>query len=328
MAKTIAETQKESPEERSERVTIGRAVGKVILFGEHAVVYDRPAIAVPVTQVQAQARIEDGEDSLTLMAKDLGIEHRWGEPVPKEIEPLVALVEATLDKLSITAPPALRITLESTIPIARGLGSGAAVSTAVVRGLGQHFGHSLSSEEVSALVYGAERYYHGTPSGIDNTVIAYQKPIYFVKGKEPVVISLAQPLDLIIADSGVASPTKEVVQEVRTGWEKDMEKYERVFDGIEDLTSQARKAMISGSLLRVGELMGENHQLLVKLGVSSPLLDSLVEAARGAGAWGAKLSGAGKGGNAVALIRPGSEEAVAKSLEGAGAKSIIYTQVS
>lgn len=317
-----------SPTSLRRKITTGRATGKVILFGEHAVVYGRPAIAVPVTQVRAQATVEDAGERLTLIARDLGAEHRWGDAVPKSLQPLVALAEATLAHLGIPDPPALRITLESTVPIARGLGSGAAISTALVRGLSQHLGHPLAPEEVSPLVYTAEGYYHGNPSGIDNTVIAYEKPIYFVKGQEPQIISLAQPLPLVIADSGVESPTKKVVQEVREAREKNTQTYDALFDEMAKITDQARIEMASGALEATSGLMSKNHQLLRRLGISTPLLDSLVAAAEAAGAWGAKLSGAGQGGNIVALVRPGTEDEVARALQTAGAKSIIYTQVT
>lgn len=309
------------------RTTIATACGKVILFGEHAVVYGRPAIAVPVTQVQAQATVEESGDHLILIARDLGQEHRWGNEPSKELEPLVTLVEATLRYLRVNEPPPLRITLTSTIPIARGLGSGAAVATALVRGVSQHLGHELAPQEVSRLVYEAERFYHGTPSGIDNTVIAYEKAIWFVKGQEPETLTLGQPLDLVIADSGIKSPTKKIVQAVRQAYDREPQRFEKLLDKIGILVDKARQALLQGDLQKVGELVSANHGLLRAMGVSLPILDTLVKAAEKARALGAKLSGAGRGGSVIVLVKPQDQDRVAQALLDAEAKSIIHTRV-
>lgn len=306
------------------------APGKVILFGEHAVVYGRPAIAVPVTQVGAQVSVERGvSGGILIQAKDLGLSHTMGEsPVDEALEPVVSLVESTLEYLGVHSPPPLVITITSTIPIASGLGSGAAVSTALVRGLSDHFGRELSPEEVSALVYEAERFHHGTPSGIDNTVISYGQPIYFVRGEPPQTFKVGKPFLLAIGDSGVKSPTKVVVEEVRRRWERELSRYDLLFDQIGQIAERAKEEMEKGNLEGLGALMDENQALLRDLGVSSPPLDGLVKAAREAGALGAKLSGAGRGGSVIALIEEGIQEAVTTALQRGGAQRVFTTEVS
>src|SRR5205823_2861888 len=99
---------------------------------------------------------------------------------------------------------ASRLTLLSTIPIASGLGSGAAVSAAIVRALSEYLDQPLTDADVSALVFETEKLLHGTPSGIDNTVIAYQRPVYFIKGQPPIPLKVAQPFRLLIGDTGIA----------------------------------------------------------------------------------------------------------------------------
>lgn len=305
------------------------APGKVILFGEHAVVYGRPAIAVPVTQVGAQVTVERGVDGILVQAKDLGLSHTMGQaPVDEALEPVVSLVESTLEYLGVRLPPPLVITITSTIPMARGLGSGAAVSTALVRGLGEHFGRELSPEEVSALVYEAEKFHHGTPSGIDNTVISYGHPIYFVRGEPPQTFKVGKPFLLAIGDSGVKSPTKVVVEEVRRRWEREPSRFEPLFDQIGQVVERAKEEMEGGNLEGLGSLMDENQALLRDLGVSSPQLDGLVKVAREAGALGAKLSGAGRGGSVIALIEERTREAVTTALERGGVQGVITTEVS
>lgn len=217
--------------------------------------------------------------------------------------------------------------LRSELPIAGGLGSGAAVSAALMRAIFQWAGRFPDPELISALVYEVEKLHHGTPSGIDNTVIAYERPIRFVRGQPPVFLSIARPFTLIIADSGIPSPTRETVAAVRAGWERERERYERLFDAIAALVQEAEACLASGRIEELGPLMDANHRLLGELGVSSPILDDLARAARGAGALGAKLTGGGRGGNLIALVRPEQAETVARALRAAGARATYRTEI-
>ena len=305
------------------------APGKAILFGEHAVVYGQPAIAVPVTQVEATARVEPAPagSGLALIAADLGESFNLAA-APAEA-PLAVAARLTLDHLAMPVPDA-RLTIHSTIPIASGLGSGAAVSTALVRALADFMGTPLPRADVSDLVYEVERIHHGTPSGIDNTVIAYERPVYFVRAEAsgPALVSVGSPFRLLIADTGLPSPTRRVVSRVRLGWQREPARYEASFERIGEVARQARDRMDAGDADALGALMDENHRLLVELGVSSPVLDRLVEAARTAGATGAKLSGAGQGGNMLALVEPQVIDGVADALKKAGATRTIRTIVT
>jgi mevalonate kinase len=312
-------------------LTVAYAPGKVILFGEHAVVYGQPAIAVPVTQVQAKATVETGPEGqgITVVAEDLEQSYTLEQAPPDDA--LRAIVVSTLEHVGVGTKHDLAITISSTIPIARGLGSGAAISTAIVRALGKHFEnlmHPLSSQTISNLVYETEKIHHGTPSGIDNTVIAFEKPVYFVRDQKIEIFSVKRPFLLAIADTGIASPTKIAVSHVRRGWEREREKYEEIFDEIGTIAEMGRCAIERGEIETVGRLMNENHRLLQLMGVSSPELEGLVEAAREGGTLGAKLSGAGRGGNIIALITQETRSRVDLMLRLAGAKDIIVTEVS
>ena len=311
-------------------MALAHASGKVILFGEHAVVYARPAIAVPVIQVRAEAESGEGPkgQGILIVAEDLGRIHTIGRaPADEAIRPLEMTIVGTLEHLGLPQAQDLTVCIRSSIPVARGLGSGAAVSIAIVRSLAKHLGRLLEPEEISKLAYETERIHHGTPSGIDNTVIAYEVPIYFVKGRSPERFRVGKPLLIAIADTGVASPTKLAVEEVRRAWQGEPAKYERLFDRIGLIASRARKAMEEGELRQIGSLMDANQTLLEELGVSSPQLDSLVGAAREGGALGAKLSGAGKGGHMIALVTGETRKAVESALWGAGATNVILTEV-
>jgi mevalonate kinase len=298
------------------------ACGKIILFGEHAVVYGRPAIAVPVTQVQATAAIEPSDHGLIIRAADLERAVDLSNP----IDPLVSIVNLTLEHLN-SPPPAVTITVHSTIPIASGLGSGAAVSTAIVRALAQWCGARLDNAEVNALVYEVEKLHHGTPSGIDNTVIAYQQPVYFVRGRAIQTFTVARPFKVAIGNTGVASSTKITVGDVRRGWEADRAWYEAWFDQIGAIVQQARSALESGAIDQLGPLLDQNQALLHDLDVSSAELERLIFAAKQAGASGAKLVGGGRGGNMIALVDDHNLAAVTAALKEAGAVSVIATEI-
>ncbi|MFQ6100538.1 MAG: mevalonate kinase [Anaerolineae bacterium] len=303
------------------------APGKVILFGEHAVVYERPAIAVPVTQVRATVTAEPASpgDGLMLVAPDLG--KSISLATAPQSDPLAAAARFTLTHLSAAEPDAV-LTVSSTIPIAGGLGSGAAVSTALVRALAGFLGRTLEPAEISALVFEVEKIHHGTPSGIDNTVVTYEQPVYFVRGRHIERLTVGEPFTLLIGDTGIPSPTGKVVGRVRRGWKREPARYDALFDQMGDIADEARRAIESGDIDTLGPLMDENHELLIELGVSSPQLDDLVEMARLTGAMGAKLSGAGRGGNMIALVEDDLAEEVTEALREAGAERIIRTRVS
>ncbi len=311
----------------SDRPIQSSAPGKAILFGEHAVVYGQPAIAVPVLEVAARAVIVPAPTGagLSLVATDLEERLRLKDAPPWE--PLAFAVRHALRHLGEPEPDAT-IVIRSSIPIAGGLGSGAAVSAAIVRALASFLGHSLSREEVSRLVFEVEKIHHGTPSGIDNTVIAFEQPVYFV-GREsarPELLSVGAPFTLLIVDSGRPSPTKRLVSRVRGDWHRDPDGLGALFRQIGAVVREARGHIESGDAGALGLLMDENHRLLIELGVSSPTLDRLVQVAKAAGASGAKLSGAGGGGCIVALIETDGSDAI-KALRKAGAARVIQTTV-
>ncbi|OQY23314.1 MAG: mevalonate kinase [Anaerolineaceae bacterium 4572_32.2] len=308
------------------RLIKSSAPGKIILFGEHAVVYERAAIAVPVTQVRATATVEPAPagSGLTLVASDLDRSVRLA--VAPEGDPLAVAARLALAHLSTPEPDGV-LTINSTIPIASGMGSGAAVSTALVRGLAGFLGHALRPAEVSEIVFEVEKIHHGTPSGIDNTVVAYEQPVYFVRGRPVEQLAVGQPFTLLIADTGTPSPTGKIVAQVRWARQREPARYDALFDQIGDIADEARRAIESGDVDALGPLMDDNHELLIELGVSSPRLDDLVEAARFAGAMGAKLSGAGQGGNTIALVEDYLAEEVAEELRETGAVEVIRTNV-
>jgi len=302
------------------------APGKIILFGEHAVVYGQPAIAAPLQAVQTRAIVRPGRagGGVYIVAANLG-RTIFVSPDPVEGEHALATAARLLLRRVATPWPDLDILLHSTIPIASGLGSGAAVTTALLRGLSLMLGLPSDPETLNPLVFEIERLHHGTPSGIDNTVVVYERPIFFIKGSSIEMFNIGQPIHLLVADTGVASPTHVAVGDVRKLFEADPERHTPIFAEIGTIAREARRAIEAGDPAALGPLMTENQRLLRELTVSSEELDRLVQAAEQSGALGAKLSGGGRGGNMIALIDPASRILVTEALLAAGAKQVIYT---
>jgi mevalonate kinase len=305
------------------------APGKAILFGEHAVVYGRPAIAVPISHVRSRAVVmaeplaPAGHVHIT--APDIGLDSLLSD-LPSG-HPIAVAIHGVLSALEIDRLPACSLRVTSKIPMASGLGSGASVSVAIIRAISSFLGRPLPDARVSELAYEAEKIHHGTPSGIDNTVVAFARPVYYVRGLPLITLHVSRPFTLVIGDTGVSSPTAIAVGELRKAWQDDPRRYESLFDAVGGIAGHARKVIESGQPADLGELMNRNHELLRQMGVSSPELNHLVESAQQAGAWGAKMSGAGRGGNMIALVSTDQAEGIAQKLLSSGALQTIITTV-
>ena len=273
------------------------APAKIILLGEHAVVYGKPAIAIPIHSVTASAEIipSPSDKPFHILSEAIGLDSPFSELQPDA--PLRKLIELIQKDFNLkTLPPAV-LRIASTIPPASGLGSGAAVSVSVIRAFMQGTGIERTDGQVSALSYEIEKIYHGTPSGIDNTVISLNRPICFRKGKPIQMLHLSASLPLIVVNSGIYSETAIAVGDVRAHYSEN----ESAIKSIGELVERTIPIFESGSIPSLGAMMTENHRWLQAINVSCERLDQMVNFALAHGALGAKLTGAGRGGNIIAL---------------------------
>ncbi|WP_348764853.1 hydroxymethylglutaryl-CoA reductase, degradative [uncultured Salinisphaera sp.] len=299
--------------------------GKIILLGEHSVVYGRHAIAAPIplhvrAEVTAQAR------HIELLIPRWGVEMRLAEP-ERGVSSLHASITLIAERLGL-AERGMRIDVFPHIPRANGLGASAALAVAVIRAMARCFGIAISEREISNLAFDCEKIAHGTPSGIDNTLATFGRPILFRRDNansraEIQDLTTPQPIPVIIGLSGVATLTMQTVGSVRAAWQKNPERYESIFSQIDTLALAGAEAMRKGDLAELGELMNIDHGLLNALQVSSREIEELVQIARDNGALGAKLTGGGGGGAMIAISEPERTQTIASAMRSAGYNTFI-----
>ncbi len=292
----------------------GIGFGKVILFNEHFVVYNVPAIASAIG-MKTSVSIEPAE-------KLILIDDRKETPGYKKekLEQQKESLKRIMDAADIENRD-IKIALGGDLIASSGIGASAASCVAIARALSEYFNLDFSDNRINDLAYEGEKGYHGTPSGIDNTVATYGGLVWFKKSKPNIIerLNIQSHVEIVITNTGIVADTSRVVAGVRERKNRNPEKYKRIFNNAEKLVYDAREALKKFDLKKVGELMNENHKLLQEIGVSCKELDFLVDLARDNGAYGAKLTGGGAGGNMVALT-PGKElqENVVSAMEKEG----------
>ena len=283
----------------TKEVGVGQAHSKIILIGEHAVVYGYPAISLPLLEVEVTCRVVPAETPWRLFEEDT----------------LSMAVYASLEYLNIKEA-CICCMIDSAIPEKRGMGSSAAISIAAIRAVFDYYEAELSQDVLEILVNRAEMIAHINPSGLDAKTCLSSRPIRFIKnvGFEELTMNLSAYL--VIADTGVDGNTSEAIQVVKNKG-KDALPF---LHALGELTQQAEEAIKTKDAVKLGEILTKAHGNLKEIGVSSPEADALVESALEQGALGAKMSGGGLGGCIIALVANESQaQELAERLEEKGA---------
>lgn len=279
-----------------------RAFGKLILFGEHLVVYKAPAL-VGAVAAYTDCKLEYIDEPTGVQV----IDNRPAVPnykVKKKDEGDEAIA-LTLAHLGVdTKTKGVKLTFGGDLCCASGIGASAAQVVSLARAVNVADSRSLSMDEINAAGYEGEKGYHGTPSGIDNTAATFGGLLRFQRTDGAPIFekkSFPSAIRIVYASTGITASTTEVVGDVRAKKEADEAWFADIMNKYTTLVEEAEKVVEDGDLNKLGQLMNENHTLLQHLTVSCKELDDLVDAARSAGAVGAKMSGTGRGGLMIAL---------------------------
>nr|WP_306428206.1 mevalonate kinase [Brevibacterium sp. 68QC2CO] len=288
----------------------GRAHAKAILFGEHAVNYGAPAIAIPVRALAATASITSREPGAGL-ALECELYTGEAKDAPERLAPVLTALRIAGKRLApntasrhvsvLDADMTLRI--DSSVPYERGLGSSAAVGAAIVRAfmdLTETSEDSLDRPEFLEIIRQAECVAHGSSSGLDPNTVVSEGPISF-QNRVASPLRVGRPLTFVLADSGVPGSTSTAVAQVRARHDADPSFFDKTLGALTEHAYAAAGDLGQGNDVRLGTRMTRVHSLLAGLGISTPGLDTLVGCAQDAGALGAKLTGGGRGGCIVAL---------------------------
>lgn len=297
----------------------GTSHAKVILTGEHAVVYNQPAIALPLPDMSLTATITERHHGQIVLAPG------YQGPLTEMAEMYEGVRQLIVRLLhSFSAPDlAFKLKITSSIPEERGMGSSAATAVAITRAFFNYFEAPLSNAELQKWASIEESITHGSSSGIDAATVAHDVPIWFIKGQEPTTMPMDLSATLIIADTGIHGQTGLAVSVVRQHLMLGEDNAQERIEQLGQISAISREALANNDIQQLGSAMNNAQAHLNALGVSHPELDKLVKASRDAGALGAKLTGGGVGGAMLALTdTPEATAAVVTALENAGAREI------
>lgn len=303
---------------------IGTSYSKLILIGEHSVVYGKPAIALPFPTIEAKSEVFG-------MNGPIMMESPYYSGLLSEIpDMLIGISACILETCKVLNKPqeGFLIRISSSIPIGRGLGSSAALAIAIVRSLFSFYKLPIDEKLLMHLVHNAEKYAHGNPSGIDMFAASSEHPIWFQKKKPIIPLHIQDPFYVVVGDSGRVGDTRTAVESIRKKYIAEPSRTENFINLLELYTYKAKEALLIGDATTLGEMMNLAQKELVLLGVSDQGIDYLVDVALQEGALGAKLTGGGRGGCIIALANS-IEHAriVSKQLKKAGANQTWYFQI-
>ena len=302
------------------------APGKLMLFGEHAVVYERPCLVTAVDQRISVGLKKRDDEKICLNAPDINIKNflispkDLKEPQPKEIRFVLAAVKNFFEKYKIKS--GLEIKTKSQFSKQFGLGSSSAVTVSTIKGLAELFGIQINKKELFGLAYKTVLDIQGVGSGFDVASAAYGGILYFLTGGKIIEEIKVDKLPIIVGYTGIKADTPTLIKMVSNKLSQEPRKINKIFDEIEKIVNLAKIEIENQRWEKVGKLMNQNQELLRELGVSSKELENLIRASLKAGAFGAKLSGAGGGDCMIAIADKDNFNKINKAIEKAGGKII------
>ncbi len=347
------------------KITIS-APGKLMLLGEHAVVYNHPCLVTTVDQ-RIKTTVElISEPIFVLQASDVKVIHykksisdigkgdipkgakfvemvvaNFLNQIPKQVrnEKLIlrTVIPAKAGIQKSTRFPiksgmtkmrnmndnmGVRVTTKSEFSSQFGFGSSSAATVCVVKGLSELFNIKLSQREIFDLSYKTVLDVQGKGSGFDVAAAVFGGTLYFVTGGKVIESLDIESLRLVVGYSGIKADTATLINKVKEAFSNRQDRLAEIYSGIEMLVKEAKDALIKRDWERLGELMNKNQEYLSELGVSSDKLDSMIKSALDAGAYGAKLSGAGGGDCMITISSEEKKQAVENSIIKAGGEII------
>lgn len=276
----------------------GHATGKIILIGEHSVVYGKKAIAFPFAGVGIHTTVQN-KPTVHIQSKYFNGTLDEMKQVTS-MHNLVSLIEVLKKDLEL---PNFCLNIKSTIPAERGMGSSAAVAVSIVRAIFDWQNLALDNKTLLKYVDYSEQIAHDNPSGIDAAATSGTQPILFEKGQPFEAFPLNVDAYLLVADTGIKGQTRQAVKDVATLVNQKGQSVQAIIDQLGDLTLEAKAAIIQNQAKKLGQIMTASHHLLQKLTVSNQTLDEAVEIALDNHALGAKLTGGGRGGCLIVLAK-------------------------
>lgn len=281
----------------NKRVVSAKAMGKIILVGEHSVVYFKPAIAIPFSGVSIEAIISENDEIVLDTLNYQGLLSL----APDSLQGPKDLVEKILNDLEKEEKFAIKI--NSSIPQERGMGSSAAVAAALTRAIYKYFNEDLSDDDLLDYVNFSETIVHGNPSGIDSAIVVYEKPLYFIKGEEIQNYDFSLDAYLLVADTGELGNTKFAVSKVKEYVENNSDRGNFILRELENIVNDTRSSLSANDVSSVANNMNQAQAYLRELGVSNESIENLVSTALVNNAMAAKLTGGGLGGCVICLIK-------------------------
>jgi len=296
--------------------------GKLMLFGDHSVVYNRPCIVGAVDQRFEVVVERIKEKEMRVKAPGVGIyDYRkalkdLGETrVTKELRFVEEAVKQFYQQVD---DGGVKIETRNHFSSEHGFGSSAAVTVGLSLGLFKLFGIKKTKKELFDFCYKVILDVQGVGSGFDIAGALYGGFLYFVTGGKKIESLKVKEMPLVVGYTGIKADTPTLVRQVGELKRHRPEKVDRWFDEMTEIVEEVRRLIKEENWKRVGRLMNKNQVFLEKLGVSSEELDKMIEAAVEAGAYGAKLSGAGGGDCMIALVDEKKRQKVEKAIEAVG----------